>query len=269
MPWLSAASAVTALAFLWALYRLHLRQVAYEFNVRLDERVNERMRIARELHDTLLQSVQGLLLRFQAARDLLPEYREQAVAALDEALERADQVIVESRDAIQDLRSSAIVRNELAQAIATLAEELSNGLDGESSSAKFRICVEGSPRDLHPIVRDEIHRIAREALRNAFRHAQADHVEAEVTYGEREVRLCIRDDGKGIHPEHLSAGRARHWGLASMRERAALIGALLDVSSEVGKGTEVELRIPGPVAYGPAGSRGGLFWPGYKPRHES
>jgi signal transduction histidine kinase len=119
--------------------------------------------------------------------------------------------------------------------------------------------VEGSPRDLHPIVRDDIHRIAREALRNAFRHAQADHIEAEVTYGPREVRLRIRDDGKGVDPKHLSAGRTRHWGLTNMRERAVQIGAQLNLWSEVGAGTEVELRIPGSVAYGALGGRGGRF----------
>ena len=246
--WLRATSAVTALAFLWALYRLHRRQVALEFNVRLDERVNERMRIARELHDTLLQSFQGLLLRFQSARDLLPAHPEKVAEALDEALDRADHAIVEGRDAIQNLRSSTIVRNELAQAIATLAEELSEALDNERGSAAFRMCVEGSPRDLHPIVRDEIHRISREALRNAFHHAHANHIEADVTYGARELRLRIRDDGKGIDRTHLNAGRARHWGLASMRERAVQIGAQLDVWSEVGAGTEVGLRIPGSVA---------------------
>jgi signal transduction histidine kinase len=267
--WLHATSAVTALAFLWALYRLRRRQVALEFNVRLDERVNERMRIARELHDTLLQSFQGLMLRFQSARDLLPAHPENAAEALDEALDRADQAMVESRDAIQNLRSSTIVSNELAQAIATLAEELSSGLEGERGSAKFRMCVEGSPRDLHPIVRDEIHRISREALRNAFHHAQADRIEADVTYGAREVRLRIRDDGKGIDPKHLSDGRARHWGLASMRERAAQIGAELGVRSEAGAGTEVELRIPGSVAYAPAGSCGGVCRPGRKRRDGS
>ena len=111
--------------------------------------------------------------------------------------------------------------NELAQAITTLAEELTNGPDSVLVFGHVpRMSVEGSPRDLHPIVRDDIHRVAREALRNAFRHAQASHIEAEVTYAEREVRVRIRDDGKGIDPKHLDAGRARHWGLASMRERA-------------------------------------------------
>ena len=123
----------------------------------------------------------------------------------------------------------------------------------------FRMSVEGAPRDLHPIVRDDIHRIAREALRNAFRHAQAEHIEAEVTYGAGEVRVRIRDDGKGIDPKHLSDGRAKHWGLTSMRERAVQIGAKLNLWSEVGVGTEVELRIPGSLAYGARGDRGGLF----------
>jgi signal transduction histidine kinase len=119
--------------------------------------------------------------------------------------------------------------------------------------------VEGSPRDLHSIVRDDIHRIAREALRNAFSHAQAHRIEAEVTYGPRELRLRIRDDGRGIAADHLSEGRARHWGLAGMRERASQIGGQLDLWSEVGAGTEVELRVPGGVAYTAAGGRGGVL----------
>jgi PAS domain S-box-containing protein len=225
----------------------------------LDERVAERTRIARELHDTLLQSFQGLMLRFQSARDLLPEHPAKAVEALDGALERADQAIAEGRDAIQNLRSSTTVSNELAQAITSLAEELTSGADGEKSSAAFRISVEGSPRDLNPIVRDDIHRIAREALRNAFRHAKAAHIEAEVTYGVREVRLRIRDDGKGIDTTHLSGGRARHWGLAGMRERAEQIGARLNLWSKVGAGTEVELCIPGSVAYGARSGGVGVF----------
>ena len=116
--------------------------------------------------------------------------------------------------------------------------------------------VEGSPRDLHPIVRDDIHRIAREALRNAFSHAQASRIEAEVTYGARDLRVRIRDDGTGIEPQHLNAGRARHWGLTNMRERAQQIGSELSLWSEVGAGTEVELRVPDSVAYVPAPRRG-------------
>jgi len=149
------------------------------------------------------------------------------------------------------------VSNELAQVIARFAEELTGG--PEKGSAMFRMSVEGSARDLHPIVRDDIHGIAREALRNAFRHAQASHIEAEVTYGARELRVRIRDDGTGIDPEHLNAGRARHWGLAGMRARAHQIGGHLELWSESGAGTEVQLRIPGAVAYGGPGGRGGVL----------
>jgi signal transduction histidine kinase/ligand-binding sensor domain-containing protein len=255
--WFRLATVVTILAVLVASYRFRLRQIARAFNMRLDERVNERTRIARELHDTLLQSFQGLMLRFQSARDLLPAHSAKAVDALDRALDRADQAIAEGRDAIQNLRSSTVVSNELARAITTLAEELSSG-NGETGSPIFSMSVEGSPRDLHPIVRDDIHRIAREALRNAFRHAQADRIEAEVTYGARELRMRIRDDGKGIAPQHLR-GRVRHWGLAGMRERAIHIGAQLNLWSEVGAGTEVELRVPGGVAYTAPGRRARVF----------
>ena len=254
--WFRAASVVMVLALFWALYQIRLRQVAHAFTLRLDERVNERTRIARELHDTLLQSFQGLMLRFQSARDLLPAQPAKAAEALDGALDRADQAIVEGRDAIQNLRSSTTARNELAQAITTLAEELTASGDGEGAAPTFRMSLEGTPRDLHPIVRDDIHRIAREALRNAFRHARADRVEAEVTYGARELRLRIRDNGKGIDGTHLSDGRTGHWGLPGMRERALHIGAQLNLWSEAGAGTEVELRIPGGMAYTASGARG-------------
>jgi signal transduction histidine kinase len=216
----------------------------------------ERTRIARELHDTLLQSFQALMLHFQAVNDQLPPGK--AKEALEKVLDRADQAIIEGRDAIQNLRSSTAVTNELAQAMTALGEELAGTRDGERGSATFRVSVEGIARDLHPIVRDDIYRIAREALRNAFRHAQARKIEADITYGERLLRLRIRDDGKGIDPKLLDVGRDGHWGLAGMRERAQQIGAQLDMWSEVGAGTEVELRIPGSIAYGTSPGRSGF-----------
>src|SRR6202043_2415083 len=124
--------------------------------------------------------------------------------------------------------------------------------------ATFSVSIEGRPRDLHPILRDDSYRIAREALRNAFRHAQANKIEAEITYAQRLLRLRIRDDGKGLDPKLLNAGRDGHWGLPGMRERAQQIGAQLDMWSEVGAGTEVELRIPGSIAYGTTPDRGGF-----------
>ena len=209
--WFRAASVVAALALFLALYQSRLRQITQEFNLRLDERVNERTRIARELHDTLLQSFQGLMLRFQSARDLLPAHPAQAVEALDGALDRGDRAIVEGRDAIQNLRSSTTVTNELAQAMAALADEFAKGPNGERKSATFRVSVEGAQRDLHPILRDDVYRIAREALRNAFCHAEASHIEAEITYSERDLRLRIRDDGKGMDPTALE--RRTRWTL--------------------------------------------------------
>jgi signal transduction histidine kinase len=219
-----------------------------QLTLRFEERLSERTRIARELHDTLLQSFQALMLHFQTVNDLLPAGK--AKEALEKALDRADKAIVEGRDAIQNLRSSTTDTNELAEALTALGEELAGAGDGRLGSATFRVSIEGMSRDLHPILRDDIYRIAREALRNAFRHAQASTIEAEITYGERVLRLRIRDDGKGIDPKLLDAGRDRHWGLSGMRERAHEIGAQLDIWSEIGAGTEVELRIPGTVAYG-------------------
>jgi signal transduction histidine kinase len=216
--------------------------------MRLEERVGERTRIARELHDTLLQSFQGLMLLFQSARNLLPERPLEAVHALDDALVRADQAIVEGRDAVGDLRTSTVVNNDLAQAITTIGEEL-GGLVGPDSPT-FRVLVEGTPRSMHPILRDEIYRIGREALRNAFHHAQARRIEAEITYSASLLRLRVRDDGNGIDPKFLGqGGRAGHWGLPGMHERAQRIGAQLDVWSKPGAGTEVDLRIPGSLAY--------------------
>lgn len=227
-----------------------------QLTLRFEERLAERTRIARELHDTLLQSFQALMFHFQAVNDQLPPGK--AKEALERVLDQADQAIIEGRDAIQNLRSSATLTNELAQAMTALGQELAGASDGKGGSAKLLVSVEGQPRELHPIVRDDIYRVAREALRNAFQHAQASQIEGEITYGDRLLRLRIRDNGKGIDPKLLSAGRNGHWGLPGMRERAQQIGAQLDLWSEVGKGTEVELRVPGSIAYETSPNRGGF-----------
>jgi signal transduction histidine kinase len=239
-----------------------------QLSLRFEERLAERARIARELHDTLLQSFQALMLHFQTVNDLLPPGK--AKEALEKVLDRADQAIIEGREAIQNLRSSTTVTNELAQAVAALGEELGGARNGGSGLATLSVSVEGAPRELHPIVRDNIYRIAREAVGNAFRHAQASKIEAEITYGERHLRLRIRDDGKGIDPKLLDAGRDGHWGLPGMRERAQQIGAQLEMWSEGRVGTEVELRIPSSVAYATLPGRGGfrLFRKGRKAADE-
>jgi signal transduction histidine kinase len=230
------------LGMLYGLYLYRIRQVGHEFNVRLEERVTERTRIARELHDTLLQSFQGLMLRLQVVDDLLPEGK--AKSQLEQTLQRADQAIAEGRTAVYDLRSSTTATNDLADVLKALGTEFA-----APGGAAFRLEVDGAHRDLHPIVRDEIYRIAREGLRNAFGHAQARHIEAELAYSERAFRLRMRDDGKGIPPEVLGEGRSGHYGLCGMRERAKQIGGKLEIWSRPGAGTEIDLSIAGSIAY--------------------
>jgi ligand-binding sensor domain-containing protein/signal transduction histidine kinase len=257
--WLRTLLGVLVVALLVWIYELRLHQLARQFNMRLEERVSERTRIARELHDTLLQSFQGLMLLFQRVRNLLPERPIEAMAAFDDALVRADQAILQGRDAVSNLRTSTPIHNDLAQAVTALGEELG----GEcGSAANFRVLVEGVPLNVHPILRDEMYCIAREALRNAFHHANARHIEAEIAYGAVQLRLRIRDDGVGIDPKILDQGfRSGHWGMPGMQERAKRIGARLGVWSRPGLGTEIELSIPAALAYEslPGAGGTGLF----------
>ena len=247
--WFRALCAAIFLTLLWAAYQWRVRQLAAQFNMRLEERVRERTRIARDLHDTLLQSFQGLLPRFQAAIYKLPEHPAEARQTLESAVDQASQAITEGRDAVQGLRVSTVEKNDLAMAIQSLAEELASA-DTHQSPPAFQVAVQGTPRNLHPIQRDEVYRIAAEALRNAFRHAQADQIEVELRYDEKNFRLRIRDDGRGIDREVLSGdGREGHFGLHGMRERAKLVGGELAIWSEVDSGTEVELSIPASRAY--------------------
>lgn len=234
---------------LWALYQLRLRQLAQQFNMRLEERVGERTRIARDLHDTLLQSFHGVLLFLQSGIHLLDEHPAEAKKTLNTAAKQAERAILEGREAVQGLRASTVERNDLALAIKTLGGELATA-DSNAQRPEFSVQVEGIPRELHPILRDEVYRIVGEAMRNAFRHSDAKQIEVEIRYDDRQLRARVRDDGKGIDPKLLSDdGRKGHFGLRGMRERAKLIGGKLTVWSELDSGTEVELSIPANRAY--------------------
>ena len=224
--------------------------------MRLEERVSERTRIARELHDSLLQSVQGLMFRLQAVRDMFPGPPE-AIEAFDIALDRGDKAIAEARDTVTDLRST-VGTKDMVEALTALTGDLANQKSNGTGPC-VRVLVEGKPRDLDPILRDEVYRIAREALRNAFLHAQAHKIEAEITYSDSQFLLHVRDDGNGIAPEVLDKGRAGHWGIPGMRERARSFGGKLEVWSEGGAGTEVQLVIPAAIAYGKSSTRR-RFW---------
>jgi len=247
--WFRTISAALILLLSWCVYLYRSRQLAKEFNIRLEERVDERTRVARELHDTLLQSFHGLLLRFQAATNLLPERPAEARKTLESAIDQAAQAITEGRDAVQGLRSSTVVASDFALTINTLGQELASGATNPNAT-EFHVDVEGTPQNLHPILRDEVYRIVGEAMRNAFKHAQAQRIEVEIRYDERQLRLRVRDDGKGIDAKHLDGdGYAGHYGLRGMRERAKLMGGKLAVWSELDSGTEVELSIPASRAY--------------------
>jgi signal transduction histidine kinase/ligand-binding sensor domain-containing protein len=247
--WFRVSVVAFVLLSLAALYRLRLRRAARQFNLTLEARVSERTRIARELHDTLLQSFHGLLLRFQAVAYQLPEGAD-ARKQLESAIDQAARAITEGRDAVQGLRASTIVTNDLAPALRTLGDELASHEARQPKGAVFEVEVEGVPRDLHPILRDEIYRVAGEALRNAFRHAHAMRIEVEIRYDDRYLRVRVRDDGKGIDAHVLDGGGSTgHYGVAGMYERASLIGGKLTVWSELESGTEVELTVPASVAY--------------------
>jgi signal transduction histidine kinase len=224
----------------WAGYRRRVHLVAQRFEARLAERT----RIARELHDTMLQTFQASLAQMQAARNLFSRRSDHALENLDDAITMAAGAIAEGRNAVGDLRSSTANRNDFAEALKALGDELAAGGD-----ATFQLVVEGPPRELYPVVQDEIRRIGGEALRNAFKHARAHRIEADVRYSEERFRLQIRDDGVGIRPEILEGGRSDHYGLGGMRERAEKIGAKLEIWSAAGKGTEIGLTIPAARAY--------------------
>jgi signal transduction histidine kinase/ligand-binding sensor domain-containing protein len=234
---------VAGVLLLVVLYQLRLRQAAERLSARLEERLAERERIARDLHDTLLQGFQGLILRFHNAMMEIPE-REPARQMMETALDRADEVMAEGRDRVVSLHPSSDRFGDLAQALASAAVEIANG--GE---VKISVTTEGQAQTLDPMALDEIYCIGREAMVNAFRHAQGQSIEVEVDYASWELRLRVRDDGRGIDPKILEAGRPGHIGLASMRERAERVGGQLDIISGPGAGTEIELKVPAANAY--------------------
>jgi signal transduction histidine kinase len=251
LTWWFVLFAIAAIAcMMLVLLRLRVIAVTRQMNMRFEARLAERARIARELHDSLLQGFQGLMFRLQAARDMLPARPAEAIQAIETLLDRGDQVIAEGRSTVEDLRSP-MPGNDIAEAITALGDELI--LTKPGAEPRFRVVVEGKPRDIDPILRDEIYRVAREGLRNAFTHSQAQQIEAEITFGGSDFVLRIRDDGVGVDPHVFDRGRrAGHWGLPGMRERAREFGGAVRVWTERGAGTEVELSIPASAVYAPS-----------------
>ena len=243
--WFRIFLGLAAASALLALYRWRVHQVSSQLNLRFEARLAERTRIAQDLHDTLLQGLVSASMQLHVANDHL-EADSPAKPIVGRVMQLMSQVIDEGRDAVRGLRSTSGNSDDLETAFSRIGQEF-----GTEQVKDYRLIVEGSPRELHPLIRDEAYRIGREALANAFRHSQASKIEVELEYTNKHLRLLVRDNGAGIDEKVLQTGRDGHWGLTGMRERAESIGARLKVWSRDQAGTEVELTIPGQVAFIP------------------
>ena len=241
--WFRLSLALLGAIALFALYRWRVHELRTQLTLRFEERLAERTRIAQDLHDTLLQGLMSAAMQLHVANDHIAN-DSPAKPLVSRVMQLMGQVIEEGRDAVRGLRSTSGNADDLETAFTRAGQEF-----GEEKAKDCRVIVEGTPKQLHPIIRDEAYRIGREALANAFRHSEANKIEIELEYSNKQLRILIRDDGVGIDPDVLQSGRDGHWGLAGMRERAEGIGARLKVWSRANAGTEVELLIPSQVAF--------------------
>jgi len=244
--WFRLLCAAAGLLLVAALYLWWLRLMSGRIRLRLEERTRERERIARELHDTLLQGVQGLLLRLQALAAGLPagDHRR---SALDEAVDQARDMLIEGRDKIVALRGTDQARGQLTESIQAIGEELAS-----TYGIPFRVTTSGAEKPLCPPACDEVVEIVREAMRNAFIHAEAKLIQIDISYRPQSLRIDVRDDGRGMQASTIRQRRLEgHWGLVGMHERAEKLGATLTIRRGEPSGTYVVLAIPGHVVFGP------------------
>jgi len=244
---------IAVLGAMWLLYVLRIRQIKGRLRMRAEERIVERERIARELHDTLLQGLLSASLQLSVANSKI-QRDAPAKPLIERILQLLRQAIDEGREAVRGLRTQA---DALERAFAQTPHDL--GLD---EKAPFRLLVEGAPHALRPEVQGEVYRIGREALANAFFHAQASCVEMVLEYTSDRFRMVVRDNGCGMDPGVLQSGRPGHWGLSGMRERSTRIGARLKVLSAPGAGTEIDLVVSGGAAFEATGRRSWADWLG-------
>ncbi|WP_206240394.1 sensor histidine kinase [Novosphingobium terrae] len=224
-------------------YSMRLAHLSARMRSQLEGRIFERERIARELHDTLLQGFQGVMLRFQAVAFSIPSDHP-AHLLLEKAMKRGDAALAEGRNRVRDLRSFEDMK-DLAKTLRTLGAASPVG-----EEVNFSVLEDRPTRTLNPITMDEVVKICAEAIHNAFRHSGADNIQVSIHYERDALRILIDDDGKGIAPEILAAGRREgHFGLIGMRERASKINAAITFGSRVPNGTSVELAVPSIDAY--------------------
>lgn len=233
-----------AVSLLYLAHLVHLQYVTSRLEDRLHQRSSERILVAQELHDTLLQSIHGLMLRFHFAAEKLPE-DEPARHALRLALSRADEVIVEGRERVQSLREEVLKETDFAEQIGAMALRLD-----VQQLLSFRITEDGKPKNLRADVRSELCMVAREALTNVIRHSRAARAEISLVYGEREFTMRCCDNGVGMAQSTVKQGsRDQHCGLVDIRERTLAISGTLEVWSSPSSGTEIEIRVPSRRAY--------------------
>lgn len=241
--WFRTCLVLMTACTLWVLYRFHLRRLTQELNMRFEERLAERTRIAQELHDTLLQGFLSASLQLDVVEDQLPE-DSPTKPLLKRVLQLMGTVTEEGRNALRGLRTTKTDNQSLEISFSRLRQEFP--LDDKTD---YRVIVDSVTRPLRPLIRDEVYCIGREALLNAFMHAHANRIEVEVEYASRHLRVLVRDDGRGIDPQVLHSGCEGHWGLVGIRERSERIGANLKLRSRIGAGTEVDLTVPGSIAF--------------------
>jgi len=258
--WFRTALVLAGFAAFAALSRYRMHRLTRQLNLRFEERLAERTRIAQELHDTLLQGFVSASMQLHVTADRLPA-DSPVKPALTQVLDLMGRVIEEGRNAVRGLRSPDSEPQDLGRAFSRIHEEFA-----VAGHADFRMIVEGKPVPLTPVVRNEVYRVGREALVNAFQHAGARHVELQLQYAPRELRVLVRDDGRGIDPEVVQSGTDGHWGIAGMRERTERIGGSFELRSRSAAGTEVEVTVPGPVAFerGAAAGGGGRLAAAYR-----
>jgi signal transduction histidine kinase/ligand-binding sensor domain-containing protein len=235
---------VLALAILRVLYVMRLRQHAQRVKLDSETKAIERERIARDLHDTLLQGIQGLIYKMSAIAEQLPKSEPKRVA-MEQALDRAESMLVQGRDQLTGLRREGDAATSLQDALTTVGKDLE-----QQTSSEFKLSVQGAARELNAPVREEMYRIGSEALVNAFRYAAAALIEVEILYDDATFTLRVRDDGKGFDEEVLrKSSRPGHFGLLGLQERSDRIGAELEIWSREGAGTEVSCRLDAKLAY--------------------
>jgi len=234
---------IVGVILLWRIYLWRLQYVTEQLQIQSDARTAERERIARDLHDTLLQGFHGVMLRLQSVMKDLPP-NGSARRNMESALDRADEVILEGRERVSVLRSRAQIRGDLPGAVKTVGYHL---LDG--SRITLRVSVSGRPTPLRSAVFEEMYQVAREALSNACRHSNASQIEVEFNYASHILNMKIADNGVDMEDVVRTSGKEGHWGLLGMRERAERIKATLSITSQPRGGTVIDIRVPSRFAY--------------------